>query len=146
MTLPIVSGWVIDFRTARAIFSSGSNERISHCVDLCNAKRLFLCHCDEPQFKEVPALKAAFLDGAKCVVVPDDDILTRCVNIAETPVADKKLLVGNDAAIFITAIAASKNYGVISDPRSALYNTVFDIGNFFGLPVLSANEYFSDAL
>jgi hypothetical protein len=61
MTLPDVQGWVIDFRTARHIFLSGNNQRISRCIDCCASGTLVCCHCEESLFKGTPALKAAFL-------------------------------------------------------------------------------------
>lgn len=51
MPLPKVNGWLIDFRTAQAIFHSKNNSRISHCTDLCAQQELQICHHDEDLFK-----------------------------------------------------------------------------------------------
>jgi hypothetical protein len=48
--------------------------------------------------------------------------------------------------LFLTATAAENNFGVISDHRSISFTTVFDLCNQFGVPVMSANEYFDEAL
>lgn len=142
MGLPAVTGWVIDFRTARDIWVSGSNVRINHCIDRCKAGDLHICHCDEGHFKSLPALRAVFLDDQNCVYVPDNDIMGRCISISDHP-KGQKVLKGNQAALFITAIAAAKNYGVISDHRSSKFSTVFDLCEEFGIPVLSADDYFA---
>jgi hypothetical protein len=103
------------------------------------------CHCEANHFKKIPILKAAFFDNQNCEYTPDEDILRRCIGIANSPLA-KKRLEGNEAAIFIPAIAASKNQGVISDHRSVIFMTTFDLCIHFGIPILSADEYFEDAL
>lgn len=141
MALPQVNGWLIDFRTAEEIFASGSNVRIGHCVQLCIQGQLRCCHCDKNSFKDVPALKAAFLVDQDRVVIPDDDILKRSLAISHTPVGSKRLQ-GNESAVFLTAIAASGGYGVISNHRSPIVSTVYDLCTHFGIPVYSAEEYF----
>src|SRR2546430_494952 len=100
MTLPAVNGWVIDFRTAREIFLSGSNERIDHCVQMCAAGSMFTCYCEQQHFKQVPALKQTFIQDHECVLIPDDDVMKRCISISKTPLA-KKRLQGNDSALFL---------------------------------------------
>lgn len=141
MTLPILPGWLIDFRTAREIFSSGSNERISHCVGLCGSGQLQICHCEEQEFKGVSQLKSAFIDEQNCIVVPDDDILERCLGISAGRLGSN-ILTGNNAAVFITAIAASRGYGVISNHRSISFSTAYDLCKLYGIPVYSADKYF----
>jgi hypothetical protein len=145
MPLPPVSGWIIDFRTARSIFASGSNARISHCVELCGAGKLVACHYEEVQFKSDPKLKPAFLDGKNCIVVPDEDVMKRCISIAKTPLK-KKRLIGTDAPLFIAAFAAANSFGVISDHRSPSFSTVSDICEHYGIPALTADQYFEAAL
>jgi hypothetical protein len=141
MNVPAKSGWVIDFRTASAIFASGSNARINHCIEKCKDGSLIIAHCEIEEFKSVPALKQTFLDGNNCCFYPDQDTLSRCMSIANTPMA-KRLLKGNEAAIFVTAIAASKDYGVISNHRSPVFTTTFDFCKSFGIPCCTADEYF----
>jgi hypothetical protein len=145
MHFPSVSGWIIDFRTARSIFASGSNARISHCVELCGTGKLVACHCEEVQFKSDTQLKSMFLDGNNCIVVPDEDVMKRCISIAKTPLK-KKRLIGSDAPIFIAAFAAANSFGVISDHRSPSFSTVYDICTHYGIPALTADEYFDGAL
>lgn len=142
MTLPVVEGWMIDFRTAEAIFASGSNVRIGHCVSLCASGRLLTCHCEAPLFKNNAALKRSFIDQDR-VIVPDDDVMQRCISIAGLPLA-KSRLGGNQSAIFITAMAAANGFGVISDHRSPVFTTVYDLCDHFGIPIFSADEYFSE--
>jgi hypothetical protein len=142
MNLPRVAGWIIDFRTADAIFSSGSNARINHCVGLCESGQLFACHCEITHFKGVRLLKASFIDDQNCICTPDNDILGRCNGIANGGLGRKRL-VGNDAAVFMTATPASMGFGVISNHRSPVFTTVFDLCNHYGIPVLSADEYFA---
>jgi hypothetical protein len=139
MTLPIVAGWMMDFRTAEDIFASGSNVRIAHCMSLCADGKLFTCHCEAPLFKSNAALKQAFIDH-DCVVIPNDDVMQRCIGIAGLPLA-KNRIGGNQSAIFITAMAAANSFGVISDP---VFTTVYDLCDHFGIPIFSADEYFSE--
>ena len=77
------------------------------------------------------------------MVVPDDDVMQRCISIAGLPLA-KNRLGGNQSAVFITAIAAANKLGVISDHRSPIFTTVYDLCDHFGIPIFSANEYFSE--
>ena len=142
MALPSVAGWVVDFRTAREIWASGSNVRIDHCVGQCVAGAFHICHCEEPSFKSLPKLRAAFLDDQNCVHVPDADIMDRCIAVSGHP-KGQRVIRGNQAALFITAIAAAKNFGVISDHRSTKFATVFDLCVEFGIPVMSADDYFN---
>lgn len=141
MALPPVQGWMIDFRTAIAIFESGSNERIAHCVERCENHTLHICHCEEDQFKASDLLKGPFIVDQCCVHEPDDDIFKRCITISQSP-NGKPRLTGNEAAVFITATALSKNYGVISNHRSTVFATVYDLCCTYGVPILSADEYF----
>jgi hypothetical protein len=143
MTLPGVSGWLIDFRTADAIFSSGSNVRIDHCVDLCAAGSLFFCHEEEKLFKGASALKQAFIDDCDCLRFPDPVVMQKCVSVQGSPIC-KKLFKGNKTAIILTATAACHNFGVISDHRSPIFSTVFDLCKHFGIPTYSADEYFAE--
>jgi hypothetical protein len=82
------------------------------------------------------------MDDQCCIHEPDDDIFQRCETIIQTP-NSKRLLVGNDAALYITATALSKNYGVISDHRSPVFDTVYDLCKTYGVHIFSANEYFA---
>jgi hypothetical protein len=142
MPLPPVDGWLIDFRTARAIFSSGSNERISHCVEMCATSKLHFPHCEEKLFKSDPSLKAPFIDQQNCLLEPDDDVFERCLAIDGNPVR-QRLLQGNDAAIFMTAAALAKNLGVISDAEAHSFATVRELCDVYGIPNVSSDEYFA---
>jgi hypothetical protein len=68
----------------------------------------------------------------------------RCATVSANPL-DKQPLAGNDAAIFLTATALSKNFGVISNHRSPVFATVYDLCMIYGVPIFSADGYF-DAL
>jgi hypothetical protein len=68
--------------------------------------------------------------------------MQRCVDVSNNPKC-KKLLKGNQSAIVLTAISSCRNYGVISDHRSPISNTVYDLCTHFGVPVFSADEYFN---
>lgn len=145
MTLPPVKGWIIDFRTARAIFGSGSNQRISHCVGLCKTGKLFISHTEEDFFKGDPKLKPVFLDGANCVLTPDDEVMAKCCQIAQSPIA-RNLVRGNNSAVFISATAAVMDFGVISDHSSVSFATVADICLKYGIPIKTADQYFDEAV
>jgi hypothetical protein len=142
MPLPRVSGWLIDYRTASAIFSSGSNTRIDHCVNMCAQNDLQICHHEESLFKGEKALKTVFIDDQNCICVPDQDIVQQCINVANNP-KSKSLVMGNQTAIYLTAIASCRDYGVISDHRSPFFTTVFDLCNHYGIPIFSADDYFA---
>lgn len=142
MPLPNVSGWMIDFLTAQAIFDSGSNTRIDHCLKKCSSHDFHICHLEERFFKGHPPLRVPFLTDQNCICHPDTQIMQRCIDVSSNPHC-KKLLKGNQSAIVVTAIASCRNYGVISDHRSPFFNTVYDLCTHFGVPVLSANDYFN---
>ena len=145
MSLPEVEGWLIDFRTSRTIFSSGNNEWISHCVGLCEAGGLHICHCERQLFRDDPSLRDPFLDSQNCVWEPDEDVFQRCIAIAASGRVPPTLI-GNDTAVFLTATAAGNNLGVISDHRSIIFSTVYDLCITYGVPIFSAAEYFALAL
>jgi len=141
MALPPVDGWLIDFRTARVIFQSGSNERIDHCVGLCAQGKLRLVDCEEKLFRDEALLRAPFIDHQDCVLVPDDDVYEKCNIVTQHPFR-QELLVGNEAAIYLTAAALAKNLGVISNTNSTAFKTVRDLCGAYGVPVFSVTEYF----
>jgi hypothetical protein len=142
MSLPVVSGWIIDFRTAEAIFSSASNTRIDHCVELCQKGEMHISHKEKSRFKSAPNLKACFVDGQNCTCVPDAAVMSACLALSESPLA-KRLATGNDTALFIAATAATMDFGVLSDHRSPYFATVYDLCVHVGIPVFSADEYFN---
>ena len=142
MTLPKVRGWLIDFSTARSIFESGNNQKIAHCVELCQKGSLFICHCEEALFREDGHLKDTFLDDQNCICEPDDDVYERCGTVSANPLT-AKCVKGDDSPIYLTAAAMAKNYGVISDRRSHFFTTTFGLCSAYGVPVLSADQYFA---
>lgn len=142
MPLPPVQGWLIDYRTASAIFASQSNVRIAHCVTLCQEGTLHICHREEARFRNDVALAAPFILDQLRVFEPDDDIYDRCPAIG-TNGCGKPILQTNETAVFISAIAVARNFGVISDHRSSKFATVYDLCSVLGVPVLSADEYFA---
>jgi hypothetical protein len=144
MSLPKVKGWIIDYRTACDIFDSQSNIRIAHCIARCQDGSWHVCHFEEEQFRKNPTLKGPFIADQYRVYEPDDDVYQRCPTIAARP-NGKPILVGNQAAVFITATAASKNFGVISDHKSLWFATVHDLCGAYGVPVLTADQYFAHA-
>lgn len=88
-------------------------------------------------------LKQAFIEDQKCVLIPNDDVMKRCISISKTPLA-KGRLQGNESALFITASAAANNFGVISNHQSIIHTTVGDLCNAYGIPFLSADQYFAE--
>ena len=142
MLLPLVQGWMIDHRTAHSIFASQSNARIAHCVARCQNGSLRVCHHEERRFRDDALLASTFLIDQCCIYEPDDDIFERCPAIASN-LNGKSILTGNQAAIFITATAISKHFGVISDHISPRFATVHDLCTAFGVPVLTADQYFA---
>jgi hypothetical protein len=142
MALPSVNGWMIDYRTAHQIFASQNNRRISHCVKKCEAGTLYISHYEERQFRADTLVAGPFMIDQCCVYEPDDDIYSRCPAI-QNAACGKPILVGNGSAVFIAATALSKSLGVISDARSPKLATVFDLCVIYGVPTLSADEYFN---
>lgn len=141
-TLNGPSGWVIDYMTAQTIFESGSNVRIDTCIKMCSEGSLHICHCEEKLFKGHTSLCGPFISDQNCIHYPDAEIRQQCINVADSPKA-KKLLNGNQGAVVITALAACYQYGVISDHRSPVFNTVYDLCQHFGIPIYSADEFFA---
>ncbi|QYO77194.1 hypothetical protein [Devosia salina] len=142
MSLPEVNGWLIDYRTAHDIFSSGNNQKISHCVELCVAGTLFCCFCEKEFFNGFPPLKSSFIAEQDRVLVPDERVLQRALAIADSKVGSNRLK-GNDAAVFLAATALENDYGVISDHTSIVFSTIHDIGGKYGIPVFSSQSYFA---
>ena len=102
---------------------------------------MFACHQEREHFKSIPALRSCFVDDNDCVCIPDDAVLDKCLAISNNPLA-KKRLAGGNSSLFIVAIAAAKNFGVISDHRSIFFTTAYDLCMHYGVPVFSADEYF----
>lgn len=142
MPLPPVAGWLIDFRTAHGIFSSQSNVRITHCVERCADGSLHICHTEAERFKQTPGLAGPFMIDHYRVFEPDEDIFQRCEAIGANG-CGKRVLPGKDTGIYLTAIAAANSFGVISDHRSNHFATVYDMCALWGVPVLSADDYFA---
>lgn len=142
MSPPNVSGWLIDYLTADVIFKSKSNQRIDHCIQRCTNGQLQICHHEEKLFRGNADLRQPFLSDQNCICFPDKQIMQRCADIASNPLC-KKLLAGNMSALVLAGIASCRNYGVISDHRSIYFTTVFDLCANYGIPVLSADEYFA---
>jgi deoxyhypusine synthase len=141
MPLPKVAAWLIDHRTAAAIFESGNNVRIDHCLQLCEEGRLLFCHTEAKLFRSSPRLKQVFVDDHDCLCSPDKEMMDKCVSVWKNPKC-AKLMRGHDVPIFMTAAACCKDYGIISDHRSILYTTAYDLAAHFGISVFSADEYF----
>lgn len=137
-----VKGWIVDYRTAAKIFETSNNSQIAHLVGLCATAALFICHCEEARFRQNARLRPAFIDENCCVVEPNREIMSKCETIASSP-NGKRLLPSDDASIYITAVALTRQLGVISDHRSAVFPTVYDLCCTYGVPVLSAVEYFA---
>lgn len=142
MPLPNVQGWMIDYGTAHAIFASKSNVRISHCGSQCHLGLMYICHYEEQYFRDDDLLADVFLNNQCCVLEPDDDVYERCPAIAANP-NGKAILAGDQSAIFITASALARHLGVISNRKSPVFSTVHDLCACFGVPVLTADDYFS---
>ncbi|CAA2106908.1 hypothetical protein MBUL_03900 [Methylobacterium bullatum] len=141
MPLPNVKGWLIDFRTAKAIFVTQSNARITHCVSRCHDGTLHICHTEAERFSNDPALAAPFMIDQCRIFEPDEDVFHRCQAIGANG-CGKPILASNETGVFLSAIAMAHNFGVISDHRSPKFATVFDMCAVLGVPVLSAEEYF----
>lgn len=143
MPLPPVHGWLIDYRTAHIIFASKSNVRIDHIIARCQAGNLHICHREESKFRADDLLLGPFIDDQCCVYEPDDDVYDRCPAVEHSAAAvGKTLLVGSEAAVFMTALAIAKQFGVISDHTSPRFATVHDLCPAYGVPVLTADQYF----
>ena len=142
MSLPPVQGWLIDYRTARAIFSSQSNVQINHCLAKCTAGEMHVCHQEEHLFRQDNYLVGPFIEDQFCVFEPDDDVYDRCPGVRDA-VCGKPLLDRGDVPVFLTAIALAKQFGVISSHTSPSFATVHDLCALFGVPVLTAQQYFA---
>lgn len=145
MTLPAVAGWLIDFRTARAVFSAASSEPcVAHCAQACMGGFMHICHCEKAEFASVPQLKSTFVDLATgAAILPDDDIMNRCIAISSVRPQGKKQIVGNQAGVFAVATAAARNFGVITDHASPLFATAYELCVHYRIPALRSHEYFS---
>lgn len=141
MSLPQVTAWLTDFRTAQAVFASKNNARIDHYITLCNTGKLFICHCELDLFKADPTLAPVFLNGHNTVIKPDNAIMSNCNSASKLPIA-RKLLAGNWTPLFLSATAASRNYGVICDTQPGPYTSTKDICDHYGLYIYDAMDYF----
>lgn len=137
----LVLGWIIDYRAAKQVFVSANNARISRIIEMRSKDSIFICHHEENRFKGDAHLETAFMNGKSCTIEPDQDIYNRAALLAQS-LNGKPLLVGGEAAIYITAAALSKNFGVISDHQSPKYLTVHDLCPLYGVPIFTSDEYF----
>jgi hypothetical protein len=142
MTLPQVNGWIIDYRAAASIFDSGNNLRISHCIDACKNRTLHYCHCEHDDFKRASAL-SCFVEDAGRRCTPDDDVLLQAASISGYTTTQKMLKGHATTAIFIAAVAAAKNFGVISSHTNLVFCTVVDVCKHYGIVVLTPDQYFA---
>lgn len=58
MPLPLVSGWLTDYRTARLLFDTKNNMQVAHVADLCANSQLEICHIEEGLFRADAELKS----------------------------------------------------------------------------------------
>lgn len=142
MTLPPVSGWVLDFRTARAIFDSKNNANIDAIHSLVVKNKILICHREEHLFKGHSQLAQTFLDGSNCICRPDDALMKKCATVGSNPLC-KKIFPQDGSTIWITAIAIKSGFGVLSDHRSISFTTSFDLCKHYGVPALTAKEFFA---
>lgn len=140
MPLPIVNGWLIDFRTARVIFTGGDNVLINACVQMCENGALKYCHCEDKDFRSDANLKPPFVDDQLCRAEPNADAMQRCAAIAGMPQI-KPLLIGDKTTIFLIGVALSFQFGILSNASSPRFATVHDIGPPLGLHVLTAQQF-----
>lgn len=115
MPLPSVSGWIIDYRTASQIFLSLSNARISHCLAKCQSGDLHVCHHEESKFRADPIVCAPFVNDQCRIFEPDEDVYAICPALQTAPTGKPFLSGTSEVSIFITAIAISRGFGVISE-------------------------------
>lgn len=144
MALPIVAGWLTDYRTARLLFDSKNNLQITHFADLCSQSRLAICHTEESLFRGDAELKSHFVDGHSCICEPDEAIMKRCIALRGNPQCRKLLRGSAETAIILTAIALERNYGVISNSRNLVFTTIYDLCGAYGVPIYSHAEYFAE--
>lgn len=142
MPLPVVKGWIINYRTAKNILASKSNVRTAHCVKCCQDGIWVICHQEEHYFKDDDVTSGTFVNGNSCVFDPTEAAYEICPVVASY--ANGKLLLGkSNTTLLIVAIAAIGNFGIISDFKSPKFATVHDLAPPFGIPELTADDYFA---
>ena len=141
MPLPKVSGWLLDFRTARVIAESESNFQINHCIEMCGCKKFRGTHLEKKKFSEIEMLKIHFVDNNN-LIVPDHNIIERATAITASAVGKPTHPV-DDVEVFLTATALSKNFGLISNHMNSRFVTVAELCESYGVEVLSVSQYFS---
>jgi hypothetical protein len=85
MKLPIVQGWLFDFRAARKAVESGRNARIDHIADGCEVGKIRICHLEKSFFRDNSRLNEIFLGDDKCVCDISEAIVANCRLVIPTP-------------------------------------------------------------
>ena len=143
MPLPQVDGWLIDYRTAAAVYESASNERIDHCTGMCEGGDLCFCSLEDKFFGGHDRLQPIFIEDNDCRIIPDNDVMSRTEHIMTLPFA-KPFRVGGQSIVVISAIAIARNFGIISDHTSDSFVTAADICAHYGVPVMTMDAFFDD--
>lgn len=141
-SLPEVNCWVIDFRTARAIFQSGSNFQRNHLIDLCQEESIWFSYTELSLFKSHPDLKEHFMDSQDRTADLDEDAVKRCVSLKDSP-AGLRLLTTDETSVVMAGFAAANNCGVISDRTSTVFTTVHQLCGAAGVPCFTSSDYFN---
>jgi hypothetical protein len=98
-------------------------------------------HVEETQFRANKKLKECFLNGTGCVIEMDENIFQCCQTIKNNPIC-RNLGRWNELAIYLAAVAATKNYGVISDHSSTKFSTVHDLCSVYDVHSYTQDRYF----
>jgi hypothetical protein len=140
MVLPVVQGWLIDFRAARAVFAGRDNIVINALVGRCQDGSLKYCHCEDGDFRSDQTLRTHFVDDQDCRLRPNSEMMQRCTALAGSAYA-KPLLRNDMVTIFLISAALTLQCGIISNSTSPAFSTVHDIGPALGLHVLTVSQF-----
>lgn len=142
MKLPIVQGWLFDFRAARKAVESGRNARIDHIADGCEVGKIRICHLEKSFFRDNPRLNEIFLGDDKCVCDISEAIVANC-RLVNDNLNGLKLPPNNFVPVYLTGIAMTLGYGVVADYNSISYATTHHLCNTNGINVFTSEEYFN---
>lgn len=142
MALPDVPGWIIDYRTASAIYEAGQDDQVEHCDGKCACGELCFCSPELEYFKAHDLLVAPFVNDNDCMIVVEGEIMAHSQDIMEGQY-NKALRSGGESVILLASTAIHLGFGVISDHTSTMFVTVWDICPRYGLPVMTSAEYFA---
>jgi hypothetical protein len=139
MPLPPVPGWLVDYATARDIFTSGSNPLKAKIRAMCAAGTLKFCACEKKSFRGSLFVRGPFYEDQNCSCNLTQEIVEIASELPDV-VLGKKMSPSDNSARMIVACAIRHNYGLVSS-KSGFYLSPIELGTHQGVTCLSLVQF-----